>query len=145
MIRSQRKKGQKYPLLKQNQNRVHKAILTQTCVCSTTWIRQCVVSVFFKSVRVTWQRRKRESLGAHTTPTACKTPTLAVFVPRWTNAARTEGARKERRQSRLACRCSQRQGLFPLGAEVGGGGNRKGHVHIVNIYTHTLRLSLPAP
>lgn len=48
MIRSQRKKGQKYPLLKQNQNRVHKAILTQTCVCSTTWIRQCVVSVFFQ-------------------------------------------------------------------------------------------------
>lgn len=52
-----------------------------------------------------------------------------------------ERGRREGRAG-LACRCSQRQGLFPLETEVGGGGNRK---HIVNIYTHTLRLSLPAP
>ena len=84
----------------------------------------------------------REKAAAHTTPTACKTPTLAVCVPRWTRAARTEGARKGKgRPSRpgLACRCSQRQGLFPLEMEVVGvGESQEGHGHIINTYTHSL-------
>ncbi len=91
-------------------------------------------------------------VSVHATPTACKTPTLAVCVPRWTRAARRERERGRREdRAGLACRCSQKQGLFPLERGVGDGGNRKGHVHIVNIckhthtHTHTHRAHRTAP
>lgn len=87
--------------------------------------------------------REREKASVHTTPTACKTPTLAVWVPRWTEAARTEAVRKERGPRRPGLQVLTEAGIVPSGDGSGGWGNRKGHVHTVNIYMHTLRLSPP--
>lgn len=58
----------------------------------------------------------------HATPTACKTPTLAVCIPRWTKAARTEGARRERRQRRPGLQVLTEAGIVPSGEGSGGWG-----------------------
>ena len=64
-----------------------------------------------------------------TTPTACKTPTLAVYVPRWMRAARTW--RKEKRQNQSGAQVLTEVGIVPFEEkEVGGRGHWKAHMHV---------------
>lgn len=113
-------------------------ILTQTCVCSTTWILECAVSVFQKCEGDLATEEERK-------PQRTQRP-LPVKHLRWQFAF--PGGRKlpgQREQGRPGLQVLTEAGIVPSGDGRGGlGGTRKGHVHIVNIYTHTLRLSLPA-
>lgn len=108
-------------------------------------------SVFFESVRVTWQqrRRKREGgRGRERKPQHTQRPLLikhlrgqfafpgAQKLPGQKERGWREG-RAEQSRAGLACRCSQRLGLFP--PEMEAGGNCK-HIHA---HTHTHTDTLP--
>lgn len=77
------------------------------------------------------------------TPTACKTPTLAVCIPRWTDAARTEAVEGKPGLQVLteAGIVSPRRGMLRLEGE----GPEKGYCgYCKHIHAHTLRLGPPA-
>lgn len=100
-------------------------------------------SVFFKSARVTWQRRKRESNSEQQRPPPVKHLRWQFAFP----GGQTLPGRRRQKES-LACRCSQRLGLFPPWRgmlRLEGEGPEKGYCgYCKHIHAHTLRLGPPA-
>lgn len=84
----------------------------------------------------------REKAAAHTMPTACKTTTLAVCVSQVDESCQDRGSEEGERKAEPAWPGLQvltEAGIVPFWDGSGGmGESQEGHVHIINIYTHSL-------
>lgn len=115
-------------------------ILTQTVFVlrlgsSSVW------SVFLKNVRVTWQRRKRESRSAHNAH-GLQNTYVGSLRSQVDESCQDRGSEEGERKAEPAWPGLQvltEARIVPSWDGSGGmGESQGGHVHIINIYTHSL-------